>query len=294
MNQNEICYIKKRHFKKLEQYASMVSLNLQEDAIHQFRVEYKKFRTFLRLGSINLSVDKRVKMSKKLKSWYKVLGHLRDLQLLHHRVIAAVELQQVKPQGYINSIENDFFKFKYGLSIKSLQIAVKVNQKKINKIFPKKISKSNCLQFVTQNLLMVYDILLKGDLDDYDFHAVRKYLKDIFYYLAIEKLNLSDIVPSTIFNSTEDSFLKFLLDELGEFQDLCTAIFLIKSASLASFNLEEQNILIQLKQQWIQEKEQLSKNLNRILIVENRTAQHPYEAVIANFNSNEKQVDCIE
>ena len=294
MNQNEICHIKKRHFKKVDQYASMVSLNLQEDAIHQFRVEYKKFRTFLRLGSINLNVDKKVKMSKKLKGWYKVLGHLRDLQLLHHRVIAAVELQQVKPQGYINLIENDFFKVKYGLPIKSLHTAVKANQKRINKVFPEKISKSNCLQFVTQNILMVYEILLKVDLDDYDFHAVRKYLKDIFYYLAIEKLSLSDIVPSTIFNSTNDSYLKFLIEELGRFQDLCTAIILLKSASLESFNLEEQNMLIQVNQQWVQEKELLSKKLKSILTGENRTALHSYVAVIANFSSNEKPVDSVE
>ena len=294
MNQNEICHIKKRHFKKVDQYASMVSLNIQEDAIHQFRVEYKKFRTFLRLGSINLNVDKKVKMSKKLKGWYKVLGHLRDLQLLHHRVIDAVELQQVKPQGYINLIENDFIKFKYGLSIKSLHTAVKVNQKRINKVFPEKISKSNCLQFVTQKLLMVYDILLRGELNDYDFHSVRKYLKDIFYYLAIEKLSLSDMIPSTIFNSTDDSFLKLLLDELGKFQDLCTSIILLKSASLDSFNLEEQNVLIQLDQQWEKEKEQLRKNLKSILTGENRTAQHSYIAVIANFISNKKNVDYVE
>jgi CHAD domain-containing protein len=274
MNQNEICHIKKRHFKKLELYASMVSLNLQEDAIHQFRVEYKKIRTLLRLGSINLSIDKVLKMSKILKNWYNVLGHLRDLQLLHHRVIDAFELQQVKPQGYIHLIENDFFKFKYGLSIKSLHAAIKVNQKKINKGFPKKISKSNCLKFVTRNLLMVYQILLKVDLDDYDFHSVRKYLKDIFYYLAIEKRSLSDIVPSTIFNSTGDSFLKYLLEELGKFQDLCTAIVLLQSGSLDSFNLEEQNILVRVNQQWVQEKEQLSKNLNRILKGENRAVQH--------------------
>ena len=294
MNQNKICHLKKRHFKKLSQNASMVSQNLQEEAIHQFRVEYKKIRTFLRLSSINLSADKVVKMSKKLKRWYNVLGHLRDLQLLHHRVIAAFELQQVKPQGYINLIENDFFKFKYGLPIKSIHTAVKTNQKKINKFFLKKISKSNYLKFVTQKLLMVYEVLLKGDLDDYDFHAVRKYLKDIFYCLAIEKMSLSDIVPSTIFNSTNDSFLKLLLDELGKFQDLSTAIILLKSASLDSFNLEEQNMLIQLNQQWAQEKEQLRNNLNSILTGENRTALHSYVAVIANFSSNEKPADPVE
>jgi CHAD domain-containing protein len=294
MNQNEICHIKKRHFKKLAQNASMVSQNLQAEAIHQFRVEYKKFRTFLRLDSINLSVDKVVKMSKNLKTWYHVLGHLRDLQLLHHRVIAAVELQPVKPQGYINLIENDLFKFKYGLPIKSLYTAVKTNQKKINKFFQKKISKSNCLQFVTQNLLMVYEILLKGDLADCDFHSVRKYLKDISYYLAIEKLSLSDIVPSSIFNSTDDSYLKYLIEELGKFQDLCSSIILLKSASLESFNLEEQNMLIQVNQQWVQEKELLSKKLKSILIGENRTALHSYVAVIANFSSNEKPVDSVE
>ena len=141
---------------------------------------------------------------------------------------------------------------------------------------------------------MVYEVLLKGDLDDYDFHAVRKYLKDIFYCLAIEKMSLSDIVPSTIFNSTNDSFLKLLLDELGKFQDLSTAIILLKSASLDSFNLEEQNMLIQLNQQWVQEKEQLRNNLNSILTGENRTALHSYVAVIANFSSNEKPADPVE
>ena len=119
---------------------------------------------------------------------------------------------------------------------------------------------------------MVYQILLKGYMDDLDFHAVRKYLKDIFYYLADDKLSLSDIEPSTIFNSIDDSFLKSLLEELGKFQDLCTAIVLLKSTSLDAFTLEEQNILVQLNKQWVQEKEQLSKNFNSILKGENCAA----------------------
>jgi hypothetical protein len=102
------------------------------------------------------------------------------------------------------------------------------------------------------------------------------------------------MVPSTIFNSTNDSFLKLLLEELGKFQDLSTAIVLLKSASLDSFNLEEQNMLIQVTQQWVKEKEQLRNKLNRILTGENRTALHSYVAVITNFSSNEKPFDFVE
>jgi len=288
MNQNKICNIKKKHFKRLEQHASMILENFQEDAIHQFRVEYKKCRTFIRLGSVALGFDKGVRMSKEIKSWYNVLGHLRDLQLLRQRVIAAFELQQVKPQDYIHFIENELFKLKYGLSIQSLKAAVKKNQKNINKVFPKKISKRECLQFVFQNLLKVYEVLLKGELADYDIHMVRKHLKDISFYLSIQKQRLSDIAPSIIFNSNNDAYLKALLEELGKFQDLCTAVILLKSTSLDSFNLDEQNMLIQLNRQWVQEKEQFSKILNRILKGENCTAQPPYVAVIANFRLREE------
>ena len=76
--------------------------------------------------------------------------------------------------------------------------------------------------------------------------------------------------------------------------NLSQANILLKSASLESFNLEEQNMLIQVNQQWVQEKELLSKKLKSILTGENRTALHSYVAVIANFSSNEKPVDSVE
>ena len=270
MNQNNINCIKKKHFKKLKQYALLLSKDFDLEAIHRFRVEYKKFRAFVRLGSLSLDIPNKVKMSKKLKNWFNDLGHLRDIQLQQQRIISVVEMAPANLHGYSDLLNSEIIKLKNHLSEKHFEAAIKKNKKKINKGFPEKISKSNCLKFVTRNVLMVYQILLKGDLDDYDFHAVRKCLKDIFYFLAIEKAILSAIVPTTIFNSPDDSFLKYLLEDLGKFQDLCTAIILLKSTSLDSFNLEEQNILVQVNQQWVHEKEQLSKNLNSILNGENR------------------------
>lgn len=272
MNQNNINCIKKKHFKKLKQYALLLSKDFDQEAIHRFRVEYKKLRAFVRLGSLSLDIPNKVKMSKKLKNWYIVFGHLRDLQLQRQRIISVLEIAPANPHGYIDFLNYEIIKLKNTLSEKCFEAAIKKNEKKINKGFPEKISKSNCLKFVTRNLLMVYQILLKGYMDDLDFHAVRKYLKDIFYYLADDKLSLSDIEPSTIFNSIDDSFLKSLLEELGKFQDLCTAIVLLKSTSLDAFTLEEQNILVQLNKQWVQEKEQLSKNFNSILKGENCAA----------------------
>lgn len=266
MDQHKIGYFKKKHFNEFQQKAVEVSKDFQEDAIHQFRVEYKRLRAYIRLASISVKFDKGVKMNKGVKYWYNVLGHLRNLQLQQHRVVAAFEMDQERPQGYIKALEREISIVKLTFSVKSFGSAVEMNKNKLNRFILVKIKKWHCLKFIFVKLLLVYEVLLNGELDDNDFHTIRKSLKDIFNFLSMEKLSLSEFSSSSIFNSNDDQYLKCLIEKLGKFQDVCTAIILLSAIWFNPMDLNEQNMLLQLKEKWVQEKEQLRGDLVRNLI----------------------------
>ena len=266
MDQHNIRCFKKKYFKNLQLYAVAVSNGYQEETIHQFRVAYKKYRTFIRLVSVSSNSEKGVKISKRLKYWYNLLGYLRDLQLQQRLIMDAFETEQERPQAYVYALEKEISTVKLTFSVKSFQAAVTTNQNKAKPFITEKISKCHCLKFVCEKLLLVHEVLLKSELSDTDFHRIRKNLKDIFYFLSMGKMRLADFLSSSIFNSNDDQYLKFLLEQLGEFQDLCTAIILLKTICFNPANLKQQHTLTQLQEKWALEKEQLRGRLVSSLI----------------------------
>ena len=51
------------------------------ESIHEFRTEIKKLRAFLRLLNVEIDDDSKLKISKKMKTFYGYAGTIRNLQL---------------------------------------------------------------------------------------------------------------------------------------------------------------------------------------------------------------------
>ena len=86
MNQEQIKHIINNHYRKLKKHIKKVSEDFDVEAIHQFRVEYKKLWAFLRMISQQQETAGEINVSKKLKKGYNISGSIRDLQLQQQRI----------------------------------------------------------------------------------------------------------------------------------------------------------------------------------------------------------------
>ncbi len=67
MNQEQIKHITNNHYRKLKKQIKKVAETFDVEAIHQFRVEYKKLRAFLRMISQQHAESGEIKVSKNFK-----------------------------------------------------------------------------------------------------------------------------------------------------------------------------------------------------------------------------------
>jgi CHAD domain-containing protein len=63
MDKKDIKLVTSRHYQKLTQYIKGIIPGLDPEMIHQFRVEYKKLRAFLRMisGDVDLKISRNLK-----------------------------------------------------------------------------------------------------------------------------------------------------------------------------------------------------------------------------------------
>src|SRR5665647_1643877 len=101
MNKEEIKHITDTHYKKIKKHIKQVTKDFDVEAIHQFRVEYKKLRAFLRMMSQQKGNAGEIKISKKLKKGYNISGVIRDLQLQQQRILEVTKDELKKPRAYI-------------------------------------------------------------------------------------------------------------------------------------------------------------------------------------------------
>jgi CHAD domain-containing protein len=96
--------------------------------------------------------------------------------------------------------------------------------------------------------------------DDH-IHSIRKNLKDIFYNAHLYTASSGKNHLRKIWRNKGSEYFDKLLDELGCFQDKCTAISLIKPYWLIDFDEASQQFLYETKKLWIKEKRRLKRQL---------------------------------
>ena len=254
MKQEQIKHITNNHYRKLNKYIKKISEDFNVEAIHQFRVEYKKLRAFLRMISQQHDTAGEIKISKKLKKVYNMLGSIRDLQLQQQRIVAATKQEIKKPQAYVTLLQKEIDKFKPELSEIFLEKPATESKKKTDTFIPDEFPLNSFRNFVQKKWAVVYAIIATRHFSDDNIHAIRKNVKDLFYnlkiYVGVEYEQLS----LTIWKGKDEEYFNKLIDELGSFQDKCTAIALLKFYWLNSLNKYNRELLERIKKGWIKDK----------------------------------------
>ncbi len=261
MNREHIKHITNNHYRKLKKHIKKVAEDFDVEAIHQFRVEYKKLRAFLRMISHEHGTAGEIKIPKKLKKGYNISGSIRDLQLQQKRILEATNQELQKPEAYLTILQREIDKLKPELSEIILEKPVTESKKKTDASIPDEFQLNSYRNFVQQKWTAIYTIIVAAHFSEDNIHSIRKNLKDLFYnlkeYVGVDH----DIISMSIWMAKDENYFIKLLDELGSFQDKCTALALLKSYLFNSLNKDNQELLERIKKGWIIEKASMKKLL---------------------------------
>ncbi len=263
MDKKEAKHIIDDHYGKIKKELDHVIPGFDAETIHQFRVAYKKGRAVFRM--LSYKQEQRLKTGKKLKETYRTAGEIRDLQLQRQRVIAAAKAEFEKPKAYLFYIKQEIDKLMPALAELIKSNPVVDSKKKSTSGIPSKFYKADFKAFVQNKWVAINTIITTGNFTDEHVHTIRKYLKDLFYNLNIFHGVEQDILSMSIWNKKDEQYVYLLLTELGNFQDMCMSIILLRSYLLENISENDRETALQLKDSWTREKRNLKRSLVRKL-----------------------------
>jgi len=261
VSREEIKHIVTHYFRKLKKLYKSIDPNFDVDAIHDFRVSYKKLRAFFRL--VSAETNDELKVPRKLKKVYKALGVIRDMQLQRQKFKGTVKPKQ--PQAYLTKLSREIKRQKEELLERFSDDIITESKKKIVASLPSKLGNSSSRDFIRKKQSGNQVIITSGDFSDDNLHSIRKNLKDIYYIQEISLENENKRISTQKKKIKEKGPAKEFLDSMGDFQDKRTGISLIRNSWLMQFAKNEQALLIQIKQGWMKDKANMKRTLVRKL-----------------------------
>src|SRR5258706_15419279 len=83
-------------FKKANKSLRKVGKNFQPKDIHEFRVEVKRLKALFELFSAGLNDDNKIKIPRRFRKMYKIMGEIRITQLQEDRVVSTLKKLHLK------------------------------------------------------------------------------------------------------------------------------------------------------------------------------------------------------
>jgi hypothetical protein len=109
--------------------------------------------------------------------------------------------------------------------------------------------------YTGHNWKIIDSIISSKEFTDSNIHKIRKFMKDIYYNTqVIKKLNARKTGSEDENINTKLQYFDKLLEDLGNFQDVCTSIELLDPHLLHSLNFSTQEFLAHIKKLFIDEK----------------------------------------
>jgi len=251
MNKKTIQHITRSYYKKINKQLNKIAADFDPEQIHQFRVNYKKLRAFLRMISPQNKPANKLSISKKLKSCYHIAGLLRDLQLQQQHIIKAAKRDLIKSTPYLNLLREEMTRLKTELSEIISANPVAASELKTNKNIPGKFPSTKIRIYAYDKWQTVYEMVAAAHFTEQTLHTIRKNLKDLFYNLRRHKATWHKVLSK---HTSNKNLFNQLMDELGDFHDLCAGVSLLNSSWLKKLNKQQQQLLIQVKKEWTKEK----------------------------------------
>lgn len=263
MRSQKILHIYERGIEKIQEHYSSVLRDFEKDKNHNFRVEIKKLRAFIRLMSLSQSGAKS-KIPKLIKKCYHLVGEIRNLQLHKERVNTLCKKLFVdKPAFYIQCLREEERTKKKKTRQAADKISFKDFKNQITNDVPEEVSPENKNDFVKNSISRLARLLALPVYYDETFHTIRKIIKDLLYNYDYLDEQISRLVPSPL---NDRDFMESITGTLGNFLDLSLALFFLSPLYLDQIDQEkEKQILNELQEHFGLRKNNVENELVQLL-----------------------------
>ena len=254
----------KKRFKKVKKHYHKLFGDFATEEIHGFRLEMKKLRAFIRLINTNTPKKKKIKIGRKIKSLYNTTGNIRNLQLHQQRVGHLCDEMLLKmPVQYMQLLYKEENKQKKKAGQRADKISFKHFRRKINVFAPHKLNTESLEGIVLHKQRALIALIFLENYSDEALHKIRKFLKDLTYNWKYINSYLPAALPAYCTNKKN---IAFITDKIGEFHDLCIALYFLKPVYLNKIvEKEEQKILLNVKRKLVMNKGEMKKEINTLL-----------------------------
>lgn len=241
---DELHEIISSQFDKLEETSGNIDTALEKEAIHKFRTTYKKLRAWLRLLNFAILMPEKIRIPDAVKDFYHDLGKIRDRQIQAETITVKTQGHPVIPDDYFSLLEEESQAFGKLLKKQKVRKSIFQSYKKI----PSEVRETDRIIEAGKYIETKWDVVIymvtENQFEDDQLHTIRKLLKDIFYITYRE--DDKGIIPEVNIYIEEKDF-KTLLDEIGKFQDMCTALELLCNETLQDIKRKEKQLLLQVR-----------------------------------------------
>lgn len=263
MKKKNLEYIIRKLSDDIDSSANHVSKGFSADAIHDFRLLVKELRALLRMLSMDPGCCKKIRIPRKIKCIYYITGKLRDLHVFREMIKYYFSGGQL-PKHYIKLLEYKHSKYTKKLKRAIHNKPIKISAKKIEDKLPVVLQPDIASSFYNKKIETIKETLYCNSISDEQIHGMRKSIKDILY---IKKLATANADYDEYFGKyktfTEGEQLAC---ELGQINDLCTALDFLEPSRLDKITTQEITQLASLRQQCYNNKELLKASVLKKLI----------------------------
>ena len=266
MKTGAIINVLDKRFRRIRRHYNNLVKGFSLDEIHDFRVEMKRLRAFLRLLDMELPAEKSLKIKGDIKKFYRTTGNIRNLQLHKQRMESLVEeLSLKKPEIYFQILlEEEQQQKELALQLYE-KISLQQFKEKLYESLPDKLQPQTIRNFITQKFNAFLSLLYLPGYYDEGLHDIRKILKDILYDWEYIKDDIALLLPP--FFADKKNIEKLAL-HLGDFHDYVVAIYFLNDIYLDKIEQQnEKQVLQQLKSRLKQGKNELEEKIVSLLSV---------------------------
>jgi CHAD domain-containing protein len=257
---NRAAHIIRDRIKSLSKHSQKMKHRFDKGAIHKFRVEYKKLRSFLRMSSLGIADVDDLKLPHRVKKIYSVAGKIRDRQLWLDRIKAEkirghssfVLVKRVRKEiGDLGKKREIFL---------SRQAFEEIGEKLVDRL-PPVLSPALVEQFIHEKRGAIDLIMQRDRYTDIDIHSIRKNLKDILYVSSITTNELEITLSNSVWNRAVLEKTGDMADLLGSFHDAGTALSFLAPSEIKNAGENEKMALLSTRRRWLGEKRKLKENV---------------------------------
>ena len=259
MTKTEIIQHLHKRLKKVNQFCNELLEDFELEAIHNFRVEIKKLRAFMRLLNTMKAMEEPLKLNGKLKKCYRIAGEIRNRQLHNQRIIQLCrDLEIEPPVSYLNlfSVEEKMMKQQCRSIAKNLSFN-DLEEHTVSHVRHKLSEKAKYV-YVKRKEKVLKGFLLSPHLSDEDLHGLRKVIKDLLYSWTYV-IAYVELLPQFFAHKEK---LEELGERIGDFGDLCTAMNFLTHDYITDIKKKEISVCYLLRLYFEKNKD----NLNHMIV----------------------------